>query len=62
MNCKFGLSLDLIKFSGYLIFMGKDIHLVSVIIRDLGYWQEIYSQNSVKFGAILDHICNFTDF
>jgi hypothetical protein len=32
---KIGLSLDLIKFSGYLIFVGKDIHLVPVIIGDL---------------------------
>ena len=39
MNCKFGLSLDLIKFSRYLIFVGKDIHLVPVIIGYLGYWQ-----------------------
>ena len=34
-DCKFGLSLDLIKFSGYLTFVDKDIHLVSVIIEYL---------------------------
>ena len=41
MIVSFGLGLDLIKFSGYLIFVGKDIHLVPVIIGDLGYWQGI---------------------
>ena len=62
MMVSFGLGLDLIKFSGYLIFMGKDIHLVPVIIRDLGYWQGTCIRNPFKFGAYhsfcrdLDHL------
>jgi hypothetical protein len=36
-----------------------DIILLSEIITDSIYWQEINRQESVKFGANLEHIINF---
>ncbi len=38
-----------------------DIHLIYNIFSRLRYWQEIYRRESVKFGANLEHIINFTE-
>ncbi len=38
-----------------------DIQLVSEIIANSMYWQEIYRRKSVKFEANFKHIINFTE-
>jgi hypothetical protein len=39
----------------------EDITLVFEIIDNSRFWQEIYRRESVKIGANLEHIINFTE-
>ena len=41
---------------------GDDITLLSEIIKNSRYWQEIYRHGYVKFKVNLEHIINFAGF